>query len=204
MRKLLMLICGGVLSGSLHAQMMIPITTTTRTPYGSFKTTTWTPTGHQYFGNSQISIKYPFTVTMKNDSVFTAKTRIRFEKDTHSIVVKDRAKDKQIIHPSETKEIYRIRENGKKMTGIPADSCWLFRCKEGKINAYSFLAEEGMTYATAIQKGDEGPIVPLTKANLLKMVGEEDPKVLRIIKENRLVRAIEVYNKEPKKSATKE
>lgn len=42
-----------------------------------------------------------------------------------------------------------------------------------------------MMYVIAIQEGDDSPIVPLTEANLLSMVGN-DLKILKLIEKRKL------------------
>lgn len=184
------------ISVSLQAQM-IPMTTTIRTPYGNVSHTyhVYSPTPHYYYNQGPISNKYEFTVVLKNDSMFDVRTRIVLpkEKENHSISVKTK-QGKQIFFPSDTKSVSRITMEGKQLLGIAADSCWLFRTATGKINSYSFLAEPGMTYVIAIQQGDDGPILPLTKENLIPIIGTADEKLNKLIEKGKLVKAVEVYN----------
>ena len=147
-----------------------------------------------FYGSGRISVKYPFTVELKNDSTFTVKTRIEHTDATHALTVKDGNRKKVNISPSDTKAIFRIRADGWKIYGIPADSCWLFLSEPGYINSYSFLAEPGMSYVIAIQDGEDGPIVPLTKDNLLPILGN-DPKILKLIDKGKLVKAVELFNR---------
>lgn len=150
-----------------------------------------------YLNNVQrdISAKYLFTITLQNDSTFTTRTRIILS-DTayHSIVVKHK-KAKQTLFPENTKSISRVDYDGKVLIGIPADSCWLFKCDAGRINSYSFLAEPGINYVIAIQKAGNNPIVPLTKENLKLMIGTDDSKILEFIERKKFIKAIELYNK---------
>jgi len=148
-----------------------------------------------------ISHKYDFTITLKNDSVFTVRTNIDISKKKHFIVVK-KNKEKVNIHPEDTKSISRITnyednkfiKDGRVLEGIPADSCWLFKSYAGKINCYSFLAETGLYYIIAIQNGYMSPIVPLTKENLSGMIVTDDPKILKMIEKQKFDKAIEAYN----------
>jgi hypothetical protein len=101
--------------------------------------------------------------------------------------------------PGDTQEIYRMTASGVKISGQPADSCWLFKAVSGKISAYSYLAEVGYSYVIAIQDTEEEnqPIVPLTKKNLEAMVGTpENDNVLKLIEKGKLVKALEAYNSE--------
>ena len=171
----------------------IPMTTTIKTPYGNVPVTTYIPGPRYYYGTPNVSMKYQFHIILKNDSTVVDRTRINIDKDQdNSLTVKHKG-NKQVIFPKDTKFIYRMTGAGLQLAGIPADSCWLFKTIRGKINGYSFLAEEGMTYVIAIQQGSEGPIVPLTKENLLPMVST-DPKAVKLAEKDKLHRAITTFN----------
>jgi hypothetical protein len=103
-------------------------------------------------------------------------------------------KQKVVIKPRDTKEIYRIDETGLKIAGMPTDSCWLFLAVKGKINGYSYLAEKGSSSLIAIQKGEGAPILPLNKDNLEEMVAE-NPEALKFAKKKKLEKAITTFNK---------
>ena len=140
-------------------------------------------------------MKYNFTVVISDDSTITSRAKIDITDKQHAIPMKVKKGVKRSIFPKETKELYRILPSGKKLSGIPADSCWLFKSVTGKINVYSSLAELGYTYITAIQNGDDGPIVPLTKKNLEAIIGTpENPRVLKLLEKNKLSQAIELFN----------
>ena len=181
-----------VLFHATFAQVM-HVPTTIQTPYGNVSHSYPVGSPHYYYGHGNISPKYRFTVVLVDDSTFTAKTRIDYSSDTHSLTIKGPRGQKQKIYPFYTKTIFRVDENGRKIFGIPTDSCWLFKSQPGKINAYSFLAERGMLYVIAIQEGNHGPIVPLTKDNLLPMVGT-DPKILKLIEKGKLTKAVAEFN----------
>ena len=173
------------------------VPTTIHTPYGNVTHTNYVPAPRYYYGSygkEKISHKYLFTVVLKkNDSTFTVKARIDHASNNHYIIVKAGKRNDKIV-PSDTKMIYRIDFQGTRLYGLPADSCWLFKSQPGKINSYSFLAEKGMDYVIAIQNGDEGSIVPLTKENLLEMVGDNS-WTLKLIDQGRLVKAVQTFNK---------
>lgn len=176
---------------------MIPMTSTIRTPYGNVPYTyhVYSPTPHYYYNQGSISNKYEFTVVLKNDSMFDVRTRIDLPKDkgNHSITFKTKT-GKQTLSPSDTKAITRITYEGKQLYGIAADSCWLFKTDAGRINSYSFLAEPGMSYIIAIQDGENGPIVPLTKENLQAIVGTGNEKINKLLAKDKLIKAVEEYN----------
>jgi hypothetical protein len=64
---------------------------------------------------------------------------------------------------------------------------------EGKIIAYSSLAEYTYDYVTAVQQHEGAPILPLRKETLRLMVGD-DPKILALIDRGKLIRALKAYN----------
>jgi hypothetical protein len=181
-----------ILSYYARGQFMIPQTTTIRTPYGNVNHTTYTRMPMYNYGNTgPISNKYEFYVVFKDSTEQVTRTRISLD-SINTITIKEK-KDDRVVKPSETKELYRILPNGMRFSGQPADSCWLFLCYKGKINAYSNLAEEDLTYAIAIQKG-AGPIVPLTAAELEKMIDSNDPKIDKLLKRRKYSQVIKAYN----------
>jgi hypothetical protein len=174
--------------------MMVPHTSTIRTPYGNVKTTSYSYMPMNY-GSKTSSMKYQFEIVLYADSTLNTRAKIDFSDDHHSMKVKTE-NGKEILFPSGTKEIYRITSEGKRIKGVAADSCWLFKTVEGKINAYAFLPEGQYTYVTAIQDGDSSPIVPLTRKNLEAIIGNlADPKVIKLIETNKLIKAVQLYNK---------
>jgi hypothetical protein len=171
--------------------MSVPSTSTIRTPYGNVSHTTYTNMP-MYYGSGIVSAKHKFTIILKNDSTLTANTKIDMSAKTQGVYVKAKGKKKK-IEPVDTKEIYRMTAEGKKLSGMPVDSCWLFQTAKGKINTYSNLAEVGTMYAIAIQEGDNGPIKPLTKSNLMFIVGDV-PKLRKLVERGKLIKAIDFYN----------
>lgn len=188
------MIVGFVFIISLSFAQFVPVPSTIRTPYGNVQSTTYHYMPMNYYNVGQASVKYMFTVVLKSDSVFIVKARIDVSEKQHVLPVKT-GEGKRDIFPDNTKQIYRETSTGKKIVGLPADSCWLFKAVTGKINAYSHLAETGYSYIIAIQDGDQEPIIPFTRKNLEAMVGTpEDPKVLSLIEKGKLVKALEMYN----------
>lgn len=152
------------------------------------------PVPMPYYGPRNISTVYEFRVVLWDDSTFMTDTRIDVvEKGNHSITVKSK-KDQWRFFPKDTKSISRITLEGKKLVGIPADSCWLFKAESGRINCYSFLAEPGMTHVIAIQDGEDAPIVPLTKENMLAIIGPEDARVYKLVQKGKLIKAVIEFN----------
>ena len=174
------------------AQSFTPVTTQIRTPYGNVPHTSYVPSVYRYYNLGGISQKYEFTVVLTNEEELTFKAAIKLNDSIHSLTYKKRG-EKRVITPQETREVFRLTRDGKKITGIPTDSCWLFKVVEGRINGYSYLASESAEYLSAFQVGD-GEILPLTKENLLPIV-KDDPKRVKWVEKGRLGKAIVHYNK---------
>lgn len=152
----------------------IPVPSTIKTPYGNVPYTTYVYNRMNYYhGMGNISAKYEFKAILKNGEQKVFKSRINLEDTIHSLTYKEDGIKKKLT-PKETVEIFRYSFSGKKIAGIPTDSCWLFKVLEGKINGYSFLSEESTTYLSAFQEED-GEILPLTKDNVMFYVGD-DPR----------------------------
>jgi len=174
------------------AQFFTPVTTQIRTPYGNVPHTYYVPSVYRYYNLGGISQKYEFTVVLTNEEELTFKAAIKLNDSIHSLTYKKRGA-KRVITPQETREVFRLTRDGKKITGIPTDSCWLFKVVEGRINGYSYLASESAEYLSAFQVGD-GEILPLTKENLLPIV-KDDPKRVKWVEKGGLGKAIVHYNK---------
>lgn len=172
-----------------------PSQTRISTPYGPRTITTYQHSPLMRYGNipADISQKYSFTIVLLNDSLVMDRGRININDSIHSITFKEKG-TKTIYRPSETKELYRIMFDGTKFTGIPKDTCWLFKTEPGKINLYSCVAEKGVDLVTAIQSGDDGPIENITKARVIELV-KLYPRLLALAEKGKLVKALRGYNK---------
>jgi len=178
-----------------HAQM-IPMRTTIPTPYGNVTQTTYIPGPPRYYYNGPVSYRYTFNIVLKNDSAFSAKGKINFEDHKAQSLVYKSGKTRKSLFPSNTKSVSRITIDGKVLPGVPADSCWLFRTSTGKINQYSFLAEPDTPFVTAIQDGNNGVIMALTKENLLYLVGNDNARVIKLIEKEKFLKAIALFNEQ--------
>jgi hypothetical protein len=192
-----------IFSITLFAQgFYMPATTKINTPYGPHNITTYqyVRTPWVYSGGGPVSSKYEFTVTLKNDSSFIVRSKIHFKDDVDYLRIKKGGQVTKIT-ASDTKQISRKRsDNGKQLVGIATDSCWLFQVETGAINCYSFLAEaDAIAFTTAIQYGDDGEIVSLTKGNLLKITGVYDKDIMKQVKKENLPEAVRIFNKKIKK-----
>lgn len=187
-----------VVSSTAVAQTFaVPQVHSINTPYGPAKFTTYTYQRMpmmDYSERGPVSKKYQFFLVMKDGGNLVTKNRINFEDSINSISLKDESK--RVIKPNETVEIFRMLPEGIKFVGIPADSCWLFKSSAGKINTYSMLAEQNMSYAVAVQKGD-GEIVKLSKKNLLEMTADaNNAELTALIEKKKYLKAIQLYNKD--------
>jgi hypothetical protein len=203
-RALLIFLLINVITFTASSQYMPARTIST--PYGPARLPAMgspTPMRFYSYNYGPYSVRYSFTIVLKNDSTINAKTKIELKEDKDQVTIKN-GKSKTVFTPSDTKSIYRITATGEKLTGIPADTCWLFKSKAGKINAYSAIAEPGLSYISAIQLGDDGPILPINKENLLEMV-QENEKAVQYVEKKKLTKAIEVFNevKTSKKTSKK-
>lgn len=178
-----------------YAQFSVPVTSTIRTPGGNVPYTYYVQTpryNYNYGAAKNMSATYKFKIELVNDSSFTTRTRINIGEGDDFLKVKIN-KVKKEIRPSDTKSISRTTVEGRTFNGIPADSCWLFMVRRGRISLYSFLAEETLDYVIAMKNGD-GPIVPL-KAETLRAIMQDDPELLKLVEKKKFIKAIEAYNK---------
>lgn len=179
--------------------IMVPHTRVINTPYGKVNQTTWINTGqpYYYFGQKNaivfpLNYKGNFTVVTASDSVFTDKVNLILDDSINTAVVERRSKKGGdiVFKPAETKQLQQVF-NGKMYTGIPADTCWLFKVIPGNINSYAPFPTDSGDFVIAVQKGD-GPIVPMTKENLYEMI--DDPKLRKAIDKGKLYHAVWKYN----------
>ncbi len=145
-----------------------------------------------YINYETVSVKHLFTIVLRNDSVISKKAKIVTKDSVHTLNWSEKG-EKKLITPAETKEIYRM-ENGKKITGSPTDSCWLFPVESGAISTFSILSETDDPIISHIQKGSGGQILPLTKENLTLMLSDNE-KAIKLVEKGKLLKAINMYNK---------
>jgi len=166
-----------------------------RTPMGNVPYTyqVFSPMNH-YRNTPEANLKGNFIIVLKNDSTFHAHGRVDMSDSVHRIEIRKK-KMTSIIRPEDTKQVTQICGSGMKVIAIPADSCWLFPVHTGKINAYSILPYYNLDpVVVAIQKGDNSPIIPLSKKSLREMVGN-DPKLDELIEKEKFDKVIRQYNK---------
>jgi len=142
--------------------------------------------------------KYTFVIVFKNDSSIVTQTNVELILDTFIMMVGS-GEDMTVVKPEHTKNIYRRLDTGKHIPGTPFDKGWIFKINEGPIFIYSFFADTVIKYENiaAIQKHD-GPIVLLTRANLLKMI-EPGSDAYALAQNSDLEMAIRTYNHKNRK-----
>jgi len=177
------------------SQGYIPITTTMKTPMGNIPYTYQVYTAPMnYYRNAPVtSQKGDFIIVLKNDSTVHTRARLDLSDSVHRIEIKKK-KITSTILPHDTKQITLVWNTGLEFVGIPADSCWLFQVNVGKINSYSVVPYDTDPIIVAIQKGKDGPIIPLSKKNLRDMVGD-DPKLNELIDKEKFEKVIRQYNR---------
>lgn len=166
------------------------------TPYGPRTIQTYQHSPMMYYrgGSGNPSIKYEFTVVLTNDSIVKDKGRINIHDSVHSITFKEKG-TKQTYKPSETKELFRITPDGMKMSGMPNDTCWLFRTEVGRVDLFSCIAEPKTDMITAMQVGSDTPVEKLDKQRVIDLV-KKYPRLLKFAEKGKLVKALRGYNKE--------
>jgi hypothetical protein len=193
----------GVLISHASMARYIYVPQTIHTPYGNATIQQpmymFRPTYYNY-GNVASNPKFDFTVVLKNDSVITLRSRMEVA-DKKMYVLQKAKKIKRKIFPSETKDISGYSDSWGRLKGIPADSCWLFKITKGPINCYSSLPMRDITASIAIQKGEDGEIVALSKKNLEVITGTEDEKIKKWLEKDKLTKVIQYYNEVNKTSS---
>jgi hypothetical protein len=122
--------------------------------------------------------------------------------ENKSVKKKDSARFRK-IYPSQTKSIVRldkyfVRPDGSiggEYDGTASDSCWLFKAIDGKISAYTPLAENDVDdgFLRYIQM-DQGPLVELSSQHLQEMV-QGNEKAASLAERKKYTRSIKTYNK---------
>jgi hypothetical protein len=122
--------------------------------------------------------------------------------ENKSVKKKDSARFRK-IYPSQTKYIVRLdRYNVSRdkfedivSEGLTTDSCWLFKDIDGKVSAYTPLAEDDVDdgFLRYIQK-DKGPLIEINKQNLKEML-EANEKATDQAERGKFAKAIKTYNK---------
>jgi hypothetical protein len=195
--KMKILLLSIVLLSSFFAEAQFtPVPMTMNTPMGPIHTTHYIYMPYRYGGISNYNPKYKFTVQLKNDSLFTCKSRMESANKRMYIVYKDQWKDEIKVYPSDTKSLSAQEGMTGIMYGMPADSCWLFRVVKGPIVGYSSIPSTDVNSVIAIQKGTDQEIISLTRQHLTEMVSDlTDEKINKWLEKGHLTKVIGRYNK---------
>lgn len=120
MRCSLLVLCFHIVYSVAIGQVMMPVQTTMRTPMGNVPLTHYVPTGIPYNYATQVNIshKHHFVMVLADGTVFDYKTRIDISGKQHRLVVKKEG-ETMLLKPADTKQVFRMTDNGKKLVGIP-------------------------------------------------------------------------------------
>ncbi len=147
--------------------------------------------------------EYDFTIKLK-DTVIKAHSRIYVDAPLHKAflvyedlsVSKKDPRRKLKVYPDQTTIVSRVEPTTNQVvTGMPTDSCWLFKVVSGKINLYSQLSQtKGLStqYIKAYQIG-EGPVMKLDSTALSQLV-KSDQKAYDLVGKNDFYKAVIKYN----------
>ncbi len=136
--------------------------------------------------------KYKFEVTLKNGEVINVESSIQtFDKKLFIGYKKNGSP--QMVNPSDTKKIVALLGSNR-IPGVVTDSCWLFLLGSEKIKFYAIEPELRKKNFVAVQKGNDGTIVPLSKKNLKELFNTNNEEILIWIEEGKFFNAIKRYN----------
>jgi len=155
---------------------------------------------YRYYGT--ISQKHKFKVLMKDSSTLELVAKIDADSLSRYLVYTDRSVKRsdsgrtKRIYPSQTISISRLDQYGTpEITGIAADSCWLFPVIRGQlISAYAALAEDEIDDGILLYfQEKDGPLIRLTDDNLESAI-KSNEKAEKLLKKKKYSRAINKFN----------
>jgi len=136
--------------------------------------------------------KYKFEVTLKNGEVVNVESSIQtFDKKLFIGYKKNG--NPQMVNPTDTKKIVALLGSNR-IPGIVTNSCWLFLLGSEKIKFLAIEPELRKKNFVAVQKGNDGAIVPLSKKNLKELLNTRNEEILIWIEEGKFFNAIKRYN----------
>jgi hypothetical protein len=183
---------------------------------GHFTTPTYTPRFspvyhpmqfNGYYGT--VSIRHKFKIVFMDGTDTIVYSTIHADTPSYylllenkSVKKKDSARFRKVF-PSQTKNIIRLdkysvsrdKYEDFESNGMSTDSCWLFKAIDGKICAYTPLAEDDVDdgFLRYIQK-DGGPLVEINSENLQQMV-DKDEKASHLAERKKYTKSINTFNK---------
>jgi hypothetical protein len=153
-----------------------------------------------YYGT--VSAKHQYRIVFTDGTDTVVNSMIHADTPSQYLLLENKAFRKKDsarfrrIYPRQTKYIARLDKSADtEYAGIASDSCWLFKVIDGKINAYSPLAEDQVddVFIKYIQK-DNGPLLEINSVTVGQMVeGNED--AIQLMFKKKFIRAIKKYNK---------
>ncbi|HTF21636.1 MAG TPA: hypothetical protein VK658_26335 [Chryseolinea sp.] len=138
------------------------------------------------------SLSHNFYILMNDGTPVTVDGKIEVSNDGYFIAA-NKLNPQEIIKPSDTKSLSRLTKDGRQLLGQPFENAWLFKVIDGPIDGYYYLAEEETQIISHLQKHD-GPLIPFLPEVLEEMIGEDDD-LIRLIRKQKFVEAINDYNK---------
>ncbi|MGN6495298.1 MAG: hypothetical protein ACTHLE_25150 [Agriterribacter sp.] len=148
-----------------------------------------------HVNNKVVNGKHKFTIVLFNGDKIERDVQIEMSNSVHRLQWKDGDSVIELI-PRDTKEIYRTdEETGRRIKGVPMDSCWAFLISSKTVRTYSVSAEYFSPLIKYIQKDENSPILPLTLENLEPLIQDHE-KALALARKGKLVKALRLYNEE--------
>jgi hypothetical protein len=183
---------------------------------GHFTTPTYTPRFSPVFHPMQfngyygtVSIRHKFKIVFMDGTDTIVYSTIHADTPSYYLLLENKSVKKKDsarfrkIYPSQTKNIVRLdkysvsrdKYEDFESNGITTDSCWLFKAIDGKISAYTPLAEDDVDdgFLRYIQK-DGGPLVEINSENLQQMV-DKNEKASRLAERKKYTKSINTFNK---------
>jgi hypothetical protein len=132
-----------------------------------------------------------FNVALLNDSIITIKGRIDFQQFPNRLI--EIGKNGRIFTLTDTQFISTLWEGGQESIGVPGDSTWLFRVSSNNINLYASVPYYVWDCVVALQKGEDGALMPLNEENL-EYVLSDNQNAISFFDDGRIEDSISVYN----------
>ena len=138
-----------------------------------------------------------YSIILKSGDTLQAKVKMRFNNGRSYMMLKNPGTADRKILPKDTKQIYIIAKDGRKMIGQPSfgDTSWLFQVSKKYISTFAVIPEWGTDYISAVQKDTLAPPVRITQPTIVSMV-KDDPVALKKAKKRLLILAIKAYNED--------
>jgi hypothetical protein len=156
-----------------------------------------------------MSLRHKFRIVFTDGTDTIVSSMIHADTPSYYLLLENKSVKKKDsgrfrrIYPSQTKYIVRLDKYivsrdkyvDAESNGMASDSCWLFKSIDGKISAYTPLAEDDVEddLLRYIQK-DQGPLVQLTSEHLQEMA-QGNEKAVSLAERNKYTKSIKQYNK---------